>query len=147
MKTVTCAMVMINGDGDILGCHGTEKPIENGYDFPKGCRDADDENDLATAIRELQEETGIILLDKERVVDAGIHPHNAKKNIHLFIYKVKEFHDLSTLKCTTYFEDRHGRTVPEMDGYKIIKKSEREKYFYHVLQDKFKIIDKILQEL
>ena len=132
MKTVTCAMVMINGDGDILGCHGTEKPIENGYDFPKGCRDADDENDLATAIRELQEETGIILLDKERVVDAGIHPHNAKKNIHLFIYKVKEFHDL---------------TVPEMDGYKIIKKSEREKYFYHVLQDKFKIIDKILQEL
>lgn len=46
MKTVTCAMVLINKDGDILGCHGTEKPIENGYDLPKGCRDDADKDDL-----------------------------------------------------------------------------------------------------
>lgn len=146
MKTVTCAMVLINKDGDILGCHGTEKPIENGYDLPKGCRDDADKDDLATAIRELQEETGIILLDKENVIDAGVHKHNAKKNIHIFIYRVKSFmnlFDLSKLNCTTYFEDKHGKTVPEMDGYRIISKGERSKYFYHVLQDKFELIDKI----
>lgn len=150
MKITTCALVLINKYGDILGCHGYGKPQENGYDFPKGCRDETDEDDLATAVRELKEETGIILLDKEKVIDAGIHNHNAKKNIHIFIYRVKSFmnfFDLSTLNCTTYFEDRNGKEVPEMDGYKIISKEDRAKYFYNVLQNKFELIDKINESL
>lgn len=146
MKKTTCALVMINKYGDILGCHAYGKPQKNGYDFPKGCRDESDEDDLSAAIRELKEETGIILQDKNNVIDAGIHNHNAKKNIHIFIYQVNSFmnlFDLSTLNCTTYFEDRNGKEVPEMDGYKIISKKDREKYFYHGLQNKFELIDKI----
>jgi hypothetical protein len=33
--------------------------------------------------------------------------------------------------------------VPEMDGYAIIHKKDRAKYFYHGLQNKFELIDKI----
>ncbi len=51
--------------------------------------------------------------------------------------------DLSTLNCTSYFTDRHGKEVPEMDGYAIIHKKDRAKYFYHGLQNKFELIDKI----
>lgn len=148
MKNVTCAIVIINKDGDILGCHGTHKPKENGYDFPKGCRDESDENDLATALRELREEAGYTIPEKEksRIIDGGVHSHNIKKNIHLFIYKVTKFPDLSKLKCTSYFKDRNGKDTPEVDEYKIIRKSDRQKYFYHVLQDKFPIIDKINEQ-
>ena len=148
MKNVTCAIVIVNKDGDILGCHGTNKPIANGYDFPKGCRDASDENDLETALRELREEAGHVLTDEEKskVIDGGIHSHNAKKNIHLFIHKVDKFPDLTKLKCTSYFTNERGREIPEIDGYKIIKKDEREKYFYNVLQNKFCIIDQILND-
>ena len=147
MKNVTCAIVIANKDGDILGCHGTNKPFENGYDFPKGCRDDSDANDLETALRELREEAGHVLTDEEKsqVIDGGIHHHNAKKNIHLFIHIVDKFPDLSQLKCTSYFTNERGREIPEVDGYKIIRKDEREKYFYHVLQDKFCIIDQIIQ--
>ena len=143
MKTVTCALVMINKYGDILGCHAYGKRTENGYDFPKGCYDKEDDDHLTTALRELREEAGIILSKSEPIIDAGIHNHNSRKNIHIFIYQVKHFPDIEKLNCTSYFTDRHGREVPEMDGYKIISKKDRGKYFYHGLQNKFELIDKL----
>lgn len=145
MKQTTCAIVMINKNGDIFGCHGTSNPIENGYDFPKGCYDNEDGNHLTTALRELYEETGHVLSENEikSLIDGGIHRHNAKKDIHLFILQTESFPSLDKLKCTTYFEARNGEMKPEINGYKIIKKEEREKFFYRVLQDKFELIDKL----
>ena len=56
-KKITAAIVMIDQDGNIRGCHGTGKPEGKGYDFPKG-EVEDGESDIAGAIRELREETG-----------------------------------------------------------------------------------------
>lgn len=146
-KKITAAIVIIDSEGNILGCHGTGKPKDMGYDFPKGCVE-EGETDSYAAARELKEEADIYICDFDkpvmwnefdRLIDCGIHPHNKKKNIHIFLYKVNSFPDLNTLKCTTFFE-RYGKKFPEIDGYRIISKSERG-MFNKVLQDKFDIID------
>ena len=148
VKKVTAAIVIIDKEGNILGCHGTGKPKDSGYDFPKGEVEKN-ETHKAAAVRELREETDIYLDDPERksiwtetgkLVDCGIYPHNKEKDIHIFLYKTNYFPDLSTLKCTSYFEV-YGKKIPEIDGYRIISKSERS-MFNKVLQNKFEIIDK-----
>ena len=144
-KIRTCAVVIINPAGDILGCHGTGKKPNKCYDFPKGCRE-EGETDLFAAKRELFEEANITLKlgEGEELIDCGVYPHNSKKDIHIFLWKVNEFPDLNTLKCTTYFE-KDGISYPEVDKYIIIPKSERWR-FNHVLQNKFEIIDKYNEE-
>ena len=138
-KKITAAIVIIDSEGNILGCHGTGKPKDSGYDFPKGCVE-ENEVDIAAAIRELREETDIYLDDSYRLIDAGVYLHNKEKNIHLFIYKTNYFPDLNTLKCTSCFENKYGKMIPEVDSYKIISKEERG-MFNKVLQNKFEIID------
>lgn len=146
-KKVTCAVVMINNEGDILGVHATGRKPGQGYDFPKGLAQ-EDETDILAAARELKEETDICIydLDKHNVwnkmhklVDAGIYPHGKDKLIHIFLYKTEYFPDLNTLRCTSYFE-RYGKQIPEVDGYAIISKENRYR-FNALLQDKFEIID------
>lgn len=138
MKKTTAAIVMIDGMGNILGCHGTSKPENTGYDFPKGCVD-EGETDIAAAIRELREETSLVVSESD-LIDAGIYPHNREKNIHIFICKMNVLPNTATLKCTSYFETPDGKRLPEMNGFKIISKEERG-MFNKVLQNKFDIID------
>ena len=142
-KKITAAIVIVDDNGNILGCHSYGKKLNTGYDFPKGCVE-EGESDLNTAIRELQEETGICFSDFDisKIIDAGVYKHNSEKNIHLFIYKTNQFPPIEQLKCTSYFE-RNGKQFPEMDGYKIISINERN-MFNKVLQDKFEIIDKYI---
>lgn len=140
-KPVTAAIVMIDKDGNILGCHATGRKEYEGFDFPKGLVD-EGEDDLVAAIRELNEETGIVIVDDERddIIDLGVFPHNKEKDIHIFLLRVRGFIDLSYLKCTSFFE-RNGKQIPEVDGYKIVSK--RERYMFNkVLHNKFNIIDK-----
>ena len=136
-KKITAAVVIINSDGDILGCHTTGKPQDGGYDFPKGCVE-DNESDVEGAIRECFEETGI-KVNKENLLDCGIHPHNKEKNIHIFLYKTETI-PLFGLACTSYFENKVGKITPEVDGYLIVPK-ERRCVFNKVLWNKFEIID------
>ena len=136
-KLMTCAVVIINKNGDILGCHGTGKPNGEGYDFPKGCADLG-ESDLQAALRELKEETGIIMSNEE-LIDCGVYKHNKEKNIHIFLCKTDTMPMIEKLKCSSYF-NFNGNQFPEIDYYEIIPKNKRDK-FNKVLQDKFKIID------
>lgn len=143
-KEVTCALVIINKDGDILGCHGTGRPQQHGYDLPKGCREHSDTSDLVTAARELKEETGITLPITciGDIIDCGIYPHNRDKDIHIFLFQTENMPDPNTLECKSFFRDKNGMVYKEVNSYKIIKKKDREKYFYKVLHDKFETIDK-----
>ena len=140
MKKVTAAVVMIDNDGNILGCHGTGKPKDYGFDFPKGEVEKG-ESDIDAAIRELREETGFIL-SKDNLIDIGVYPHNSKKDIHLFLCKMKELPNPQYLKCDSFFE-ANGKQIPEVDFYEIISKDNRKK-FNMILQNKFEIIDKKL---
>lgn len=137
-QKVTAAIVIIDRDGNILAGHGTGKPDYTGYDFPKGCVEPGEEH-IAAAIRELKEETGLTISESD-LIDAGVHPHNREKDIHLFICKVNVLPDPSSLVCTSYFETPDGKRLPEMNSFKIISKSERG-LFNKVLQNKFDIID------
>jgi len=141
MKQTTCAIVLINEKGSILGCHSYGQKENKGYDFPKGCKE-ENETDLEAACRELYEETNIKLTkeDIKDLIDLGLHKHNKEKNIHIFMLKVEEFPPLDLLKCNSYFE-RRGKEYPEVDGFKIITKDERS-MFNDVLQNKFELIDK-----
>ena len=138
-KRVTAAVVIINRQGDILGCHGTGKPRESGFDFPKGLVE-DNETDIYGALRELREETGIEL-DASRLIDAGVHKHNKEKDIHLFIYRTDKMPDISLLVCRSFFSVRE-KEYPEVDFFEIIPKTGRNK-FNKVLWNKFEIIDEI----
>ncbi len=137
MKKITAAVVMIDSNGSILACHGTGKPKDYGFDFPKGEVD-EGETDIDAAIRELREETGYVL-SKDYLVDIGVYPHNKKKDIHLFLCKMEELPNPADLKCDSFFE-LNGRQIPEVDFYEIISRENRNK-FNMVLQNKFEIID------
>lgn len=137
MKKITAAVVMIDINGSILACHGTGKPKDYGFDFPKGEVD-EGETDIDAAIRELREETGYVL-SKDDLVDIGVYPHNKKKDIHLFLCKMEELPNPEDLKCDSFFE-LNGRQIPEVDFYEIISRENRNK-FNMVLQNKFEIID------
>jgi len=138
MKKVTAAIVIINPYGDILGCHGTNKPRNSGFDFPKGLVEAD-ETDIEAAIRELREETSLVL-DTDLLIDCGVHPHNKEKNIHIFLHKTDVIPDPKNLVCKSFFAV-NDKEYPECDFFEIIPRSERSK-FNKVLQNKFDIIDK-----
>ena len=147
-KKITSAVVLIDKEGSILGCHGFGKPKDSGYDFPKGCVE-EGESDAYAAARELMEEADIYLYDPythgkgynkvHELIDCGIHPHNKEKDIHIFLFKVNGFPELKDLKCTSFFEV-NGKKYPEIDGYEVITKENRNK-FNKVLQNKFDIID------
>ena len=129
MKQTTYAVVLIDKEGSILGCHSYAygKKENTGYDFPKGCKE-ESEEDIDAACRELYEETNIRLTneDKKDLIDLGTYKHNKEKNIHIYLLKVEKFPDISLLKCNSFFE-RHGKEYPEVNGWKVIKKDERTK--------------------
>ena len=138
-KKITCGIVIINKDGDILACHPNGNKKDMDYDIPKGCAE-EDEEDIQAALRELNEETSIILKESN-LIDCGVYPHNKTKNIHIYLYKTEKFPILEDLKCTSLCTKWGGYQVPEVNYYSIIKKNERNK-FMRVLQNKFDIIDK-----
>jgi ADP-ribose pyrophosphatase YjhB (NUDIX family) len=142
-KRVTAAVVIINRQGDILGCHGTGKPHESGFDFPKGLVE-ENETDIYGALIELREETGIEL-DANSLIDAGVHKHNKEKDIHLFIYRTDKMPDINLLVCRSFFSVGE-KEYPEVDFFEIIPKTDRRK-FNKVLWNKFDIIDEINEKI
>lgn len=138
MKKITAAIVIINHRGDILGCHGTGKPHNMGFDFPKGLVEPD-ETDIEAALRELREETSLVL-DDDQLIDCGVYPHNKEKNIHLFIHRTEIIPEPENLVCQSFFT-LNDKEYPECDFFEIIPKEDRNK-FNKVLWNKFEIIDK-----
>lgn len=143
MKKVTAALVLIDGNGSILACHATGRPDNCGYDFPKGLVE-DGESDIDAAKREFSEETGVKIETlfsngEPHIIDCGMHKHNKEKDIHIFLCRINQFPDLSVFKCKSFF-DCNGKQLPEVNGYAVITKNERNK-FNKVLWNKFEIID------
>lgn len=144
-------MVLIDKDGSILGCHGTGKPKDSGYDFPKGCVD-DGETHFEAALRELHEETNLTLdklvdngfIASDHITDLGVYRHNSTKNIHIYVCPVKNI-PFDELSCNSFFE-RNGKQYPEVDGYRMIGKDERF-MFNKVLWDKFCVIDESMGKI
>lgn len=138
---LTCGVILIDKFGTILAGHPTGRKYTKGcYDLLKGCSLVGEE-DIDTAIREMKEESGIDISEyKNKILDLGIHSYTKGKDIHLFLLHYNKLIDLDKLKCTTYFETKFGKLKPEMNGYKLIYKNERD-YFSKSMQ---KVLNKVL---
>jgi len=123
--TLSCGLVLLNEDGDVLLAHATET---RHWDIPKGAPDpGEDHRD--TALRETREETGLVL-DSHALIELGRFPYRRDKELHLFATRVRRAEvALNTLTCTSMFNSYHsGRLIPEMDAYRWATADEVPKY-------------------
>ncbi|SFP41998.1 NUDIX hydrolase [Ralstonia sp. NFACC01] len=122
---LSCGLVLLNEDGDVLLAHATET---RHWDIPKGAPDpGEDHRD--TALRETREETGLVL-DSHALIELGRFPYRRDKELHLFATRVRRAEvALNTLTCTSMFNSYHsGRLIPEMDAYRWATADEVPKY-------------------
>jgi 8-oxo-dGTP pyrophosphatase MutT (NUDIX family) len=124
-RTVSCGVVILNGRGDVLLCHATET---SHWDIPKG-QGEPGEAPLDAALRELVEETGIVL-EAPRLKDLGRFVYRRDKDLHLFAVRVSDDEvQLENCVCESYFpRHRDGTMIPEMDDYKWVAPLEVEHY-------------------
>lgn len=142
-KKISCGIILADGDGRILAGHPTGRSYDKGcYDLLKGCADSN-EDDLDCAIREMKEESGFNVAPyRGEIKDLGLFNYNKEKVLHLFLLEMEKLPSLLQLWCDSQFTDKNGRTYPEMNGYKIIGKNERE-YFFSGIQKALKTIKEI----
>jgi 8-oxo-dGTP pyrophosphatase MutT (NUDIX family) len=124
-RTVSCGVVMLNTQGDVLLCHATETTH---WDVPKGAADPG-ESPREAALRELVEETGIVLAP-ERLKDLGRFVYRRDKDLHLFAVRVTEDEvRLENCVCESYFPRyTDGTMIPEMDAYRWVGPTEVDRF-------------------
>ena len=113
-KVLSCGIVFLNTlNKKILMVHPTNQL--DYWDFPKG-RQEIGETVFQTAIREVEEETGIIVKQNE-MIDLGFHKYNKHKNIHLFLCLNKDL-DLDSMVCTSMVVKKTHQ-YPEVNDFKM----------------------------
>lgn len=135
MKKLSCGIIIEDNKDRILACHPTGKSFEKGnYDIPKGIREADDNSDIETAVRELYEETGIQIPDNNMLTDLGMFEYLKDKDLHLFYIKINnDFEHIGPFYCESTFIDLNDNYLPEINRYKFVDKGELD-WFYKSLQ-------------
>lgn len=114
-KKLSCGVLVVDSSKNLLMLHVTG---QNFWDIPKGTQE-EAEVPVATALREMKEESGI-LASQEDLVEIGWCQYNMYKDLWLFILYVDTV-DLSKLKCRSTFTDEKLRIeMPEIDDYKLI---------------------------
>lgn len=124
-RVISCGVVLLDADGRVFLAHATET---SHWDIPKG-HGEEGEAAHVTALRELVEETGIVLAP-ERLKDLGLFVYRRDKDLHLFAARVRDGEvDLAKCTCTSMFPRRSdGTMIPEMDAYRWAATDEVERY-------------------
>lgn len=112
-KPTSCGVIITDGKVILLG-HSTGN---RHWDIPKGSMDAG-ESTIETALRELEEETGIGLTEED-VDDLGHHDYTPRKDLHLYLYRTDDLPPLSEVVCTSLCR-RGENMVPELDFFKYV---------------------------
>jgi len=112
--SVTCGVLVTDGAQLLLG-HATRSPR---WDIPKGVAQPG-EGFAAAALRELREETGLAPPAAD-LIDLGRHPYLRRKDLFLFAWLPAPLPDPATLRCTSTFTTREGKTLPELDRFAIL---------------------------
>ena len=110
-KTTSCGVIVGDGERILLG-HATRSPR---WDIPKG--QAEPGEDFAgAAVRELQEETGLVAPVAE-LTGLGTHPYLRGKDLVLFAWTPPYLPDPKDLVCTSHFALPNGTLLPEFDRF------------------------------
>jgi len=116
LKKVTCGII-IQVAGKILLGHSTNNIH---WDIPKGIQE-EGESYKETALREVKEETGLVL-SSEEVLSVGFFKLNQLKDIALFRVSLKEI-DMSKLICSSMVIVEGG-SFPELDYFRLFEKED-----------------------
>lgn len=114
MKKTSAGVIITDGYKFLIG-HATKTPY---WSIPKGLIE-DDEQPINAVIREVIEETGL-LLNKSNLINLGVFEYLKTKDLQLFVYYTDSLPDVSTLTCLSTFE-KNGTDYPEFDKYKYIE--------------------------
>lgn len=137
-KAISCGFIIFDRHtGEILGCHPTGRPggPEMSFDIPKGHLE-EGEEPLVTALRELYEETGLVLPQDYPVHQIGLRPYQKQKSLFLFSTEVDNLKAmLPNLKCNSMFTDSFGNQKPEVDRYTAVSDPN---WFFHNMQPHIK---------
>jgi 8-oxo-dGTP pyrophosphatase MutT (NUDIX family) len=111
VKTTSCGVIVTDGERLLLG-HATRSPR---WDIPKGGVEPG-ETFIATACRELHEETGLSA-PEEALLPLGVKPYLRNKDLVLFAWVVPALPDPTTLFCSEFFVLPNGTRLPEFDRF------------------------------
>ena len=135
-KEVSAGFLLETPEGYLL-VHPTMRPRSRGnWDIPKGHMETG-EYPLETAIRELQEETGLEYNPNWETEYLGEFKYTISKDLILYHIKCPDPIDVHKCKCNSYF-DMNGRMVPEADDFMITKNLD---YVFKALQSVLKKCD------
>jgi 8-oxo-dGTP pyrophosphatase MutT (NUDIX family) len=110
-RETSCGVIVRAGDRILLG-HATRSPR---WDIPKGGVEAG-ESFAEAAVRELREETGLVVAPSD-LVDLGRHEYLRNKDLALFAWEPATPPDPNTLACHSTFTDGRGHVLPEFDRF------------------------------
>lgn len=127
MKVISCGIIILNDNHEMLACHITGNTRPTSWDIPKGHLDekdlgaTDEESYKNCAARELVEETGIQLSKDELDSLQYLGKFNFMPSKDLVLFKlIKNDVNPATCKCTSMFE-LYGRQRPEIDNFMLTK--------------------------
>jgi len=117
MKTTSYGVLIQNEHGQLLMAHATG---QQHWDIPKGGAE-EGESPSAAALREVQEETGIVLAG-DKLQELGRFKYLSRKDLYLFRVALHTRDcDISACRCTSFFPHHAtGVMTPEVDRFRWV---------------------------